>query len=235
MKFVLIPAGSFMMGSGIDDDEKPVHKVVIKEPFYMQTTEVTQRQYYRVTNKAGKRYTDKDKLPSSFNPKRLGYGSDKNPVERVSYYDVMAFIDVLNELEGSDKYALPTEAQWEYAARAGTSTRWHFGDDWSKLPGYAWYDQNSGEATHRVASRRSNPWGLYDMYGNVWEWVQDDYAENYNNTPRDGSAHYGDGKYKVLRGSSWYNEAIYTRSANRYKETLDARYNSLGFRLIRKP
>jgi formylglycine-generating enzyme required for sulfatase activity len=129
------------------------------------------------------------------------------------------------------KYRLPTEAEWEYAARAGTTTRFSFGDDDSKLGDYAWYDQNSGSKTHDVGQKKPNPWGLYDMHGNVYEWVQDGYHSDYGGAPIDGSSWEG-GSRSVSRGGSWVNDAGGCRSALRYAD-VGNRDGKLGFRLLR--
>jgi formylglycine-generating enzyme required for sulfatase activity len=162
MEFVLIPAGAFEMGSpsneaGRDDDDGPIHQVTIKNAFYMGKYEVTQEQWRAVMGDN----------PSYFT------GNDNLPVEQVSWDDVQEFIRKLNAKEGTDKYRLPSEAEWEYACRAGTTTRYSFGDSESRLGEYAWYTDNSGSKTHPVGQKKPNPWGLYDMHGNVWEWVLD--------------------------------------------------------------
>jgi formylglycine-generating enzyme required for sulfatase activity len=127
------------------------------------------------------------------NPSPSVFKGDNLPVVSVSWDDVQQFIKKLNEKEGTNKYRLPSEAEWEYAAHAGTTTRYSFGDDESMLVDYAWYDANSGNKTHEVGQKKPNPWGLYDIYGNVWEWVQDKYHDSYNGAPIDGSAWEGDG------------------------------------------
>ena len=156
MVFVLIPAGEFDMGSpssevGRQDNEGPVHLVKIPEPFYMSKYEVTQKQWREV-------------MGSDLSY----YEGDDLPVEQVSWNDVQEFITKLNEREGSVKYRLPSEAEWEYAARAGTSTRYYFGDDESELEDYEWYQENSeGSTPYPVGQKKPNPWGLYDIHGNV--------------------------------------------------------------------
>jgi formylglycine-generating enzyme required for sulfatase activity len=160
MEFVLIPAGSFTMGDdgeSADDDEKPRHRVTISQPFYLGKYEVTQMQWAVVMGN---------------NPSRFKELS--NPVENVSWNDVQEFIRRLNQmLLGARKYRLPTEAEWEYAARAGTTSAYSFGDDAGNLYRYAWYKGNSEDKTHPVGQRDPNAWGLHDMHGNVWEWVED--------------------------------------------------------------
>ena len=132
------------------------HKVTIKNSFYLGKSSVTQKQWKKIMGKN----------PSHFK------GEDR-PVEMVSWKEVQKFVTKLNEKEGTDKYRLPSEAEWEYACRAGTQTRYYFGDDESKLNEYAWYAENSGSQTHSIGQKKPNSWGLYDMHGNVWEWVQD--------------------------------------------------------------
>jgi formylglycine-generating enzyme required for sulfatase activity len=201
MKFTLIPAGEFRMGSNDEasyDDERPVHRVKISKPFYLGIYPVTQREWKVV----------RGNNPSSFK-------GDDLPVETVSWGDVQDFIKKLNAKEGTDKYRLPSEAEWEYACRAGTTTRYSFGNDELELDDYAWYDDNSDDKTHPVGQKKQNPWGLYDMHGNVWEWVQDTWHDNYNGAPTDGSAWEGSGSNRVDRGGGWLGGAGCCRSAFR--------------------
>jgi formylglycine-generating enzyme required for sulfatase activity len=137
------------------------------------------------------------------------FKGDHQPVGNVSWNDAQEFIKKLNDKEGNNKYRLPSEAEWEYAVRAGTTTRYSFGDDVSKLGDYAWCDSNSGGTTHETGQKEPNPWGLYDIHGNVWEWVQDWWHDNYNGAPTDG------------------------RSASRAGIVAGYRSNNLGFRLLR--
>ena len=162
------------------------------------------------------------------------FKGDKLPVETVLWNDVQSFIRKLNEKEGGNKYRLPTEAEWEYSARAGTTTRYSFGDEDSKLGDYAWYNRNSGNTTHEVGQKKPNPWGLYDMHGNVWEWVQDSWRNNYNGAPTDGSAwEGGDVSLRVHRGNGWFGNVMYCRSAGRVLGVADLRHDYQGFRLLR--
>jgi formylglycine-generating enzyme required for sulfatase activity len=219
MKFTLIPAGEFFMGSEESGDEKPVRKVKITSAFYLGTYPVTQREWKAVMGGDN---------PSEFK-------SDDLPVETVSWNDVQEFIKKLNEKEGTDKYRLPSEAEWEYACRAGTTTRYSFGDDGSKLGDYAWYSDNSGGETHPVGQKKPNPYGLHDMHGNVWEWVQDTWHESYDGAPTDGSAwESGDSAHRVIRGGSWRYRARYCRSAYRDHDDPLNRDFDLGFRLLQE-
>ncbi len=214
MKLVWIGPGEFMMGShNGKGNVKPVHQVKITKGFWLGQYEVTQAQYEKVmgTN------------PSSFK-------GDNNPVESVSWEDAMAFCKKLGELEGKT-YTLPTEAQWEYACRAGTKTDYSFGDSVSQLGNYAWYDDNSGGKTHPVGQKQSNGWGLYDMHGNVWEWCLDWYDENYySKSPASDPIGPTSGARRVLRGGSWNNGEISCRTANRYWIIPVCR--DLGFRVL---
>jgi formylglycine-generating enzyme required for sulfatase activity len=220
MKFTLIPAGAFYMGSEESDGEKPVHKVKINNPFYLGTYPVTQREWKAVMGN----YNN----PSYFK-------GDDLPVEQVSWDNVQEFIMKLNEKEGTDKYRLPSEAEWEYACRAGTTTRYSFGDDESELDDYAWYDDNSDGKTYPVGQKKPNSWGLYDMHGNVWEWVYDMWHDSYDGAPTDGSAwEVGNGVNRIFRGGGWINFARFCRSAFRYYFDQRFRNNDLGFRLLRE-
>ena len=221
MEFVLIPAGSFTMGSTIGrESEKPPHQVNIPQSLYLQTTEVSQGQWKRVMGD---------------NPSSFAECGDDCPVENVSWDDVKDFIKKLNVMESSDKYRLPTEAEWEYACRAEKTTEFSFGNDGSKLDEYAWYEVNSEEATHKVATKKPNPWGMYDMHGNIWEWVEDDWHYWYDGSPVGGQAWVDKprGSQRVIRGGSWESNAYDCRSAPRFGEKPGNRSFSLGFRLAK--
>jgi formylglycine-generating enzyme required for sulfatase activity len=224
MEFVLIPAGSFMMGSPdnykyADSDEKPQHKVTISKSFYLGTYEVTQAQWEAVMGSN----------PSLFKGR-------SNPVENVPWEDAQEFIKRLNAKEGHSRYRLPTEAEWEYAARAGSTGVYCFGDDADQLGGYAWYKDNSGKATHPVGQKQSNAWGLYDMHGNVWEWVEDWYDdEYYSRSPGTDPKGPSSGSYRALRGGGCLLRAWYCRSAYRNSPTPGYRHDFIGFRLVLSP
>ncbi|MEO5333746.1 MAG: SUMF1/EgtB/PvdO family nonheme iron enzyme [Magnetococcus sp. YQC-5] len=234
MKFKLIPAGMFTMGctgpaaSGEDcwSDEKPTHQVTISKAFYMGTTEITQGQW---------------KAVMGTNPSYFSSCGDTCPVEQVSWDDLKTFITKLNA-KGEGIYRLPTEAEWEYVARAGTTTAWSFGDNSSKLGDYGWFWDNaqvsysgassSGRGTHPVATKLPNPWGIYDMHGNVWEWVQD-WNTDYSSTAQTDPIYDSSGSGRVFRGGSWGSDARFLRSAlrNSYSPVLRDRF--LGARLAR--
>jgi formylglycine-generating enzyme required for sulfatase activity len=231
MEFVTIKPGSFMMGSRLSPeqvaekfggeaswyrDERPQHEVQISRPFYIQTTEVTQKQWEAVM------VTNRSQMK----------GNVDNPVESVSWDDAKEFIDRLNAKERTRKYRLPTEAEWEYAARAGTTTAFSFGDDIGKLKEYAWYRENSEKKTHPVRKKKPNDWGLYDMHGNVWEWVQDWY-DDYHSDPVVDPKGPDTGADRVMRGGSWDGGAHFCRSADRVNYSPDYRFIDIGFRLAR--
>jgi len=252
MKLVLIPPGEFMMGSpDCDSDahshEKPQHKVRITKPFYLGAHEVTVGQFRQFVEATGhKSEAEKDgrgaygwtgkgwQQDPRFNWRNPGFEqSDEHPVTCVSWNDAVAFCQWLSKKEGKT-YRLPTEAEWEYACRAGTTTRWCFGDDEAALGEYAWYYVNSGEKTHPVGQKRPNAWGLYDMHGNVWEWCADWYAEGYyRKAPPDDPTGPSSGADRVLRGGSWINNLCFARSANRSFYLPELRNLNLGFRVAR--
>ncbi len=223
MEFVLIQPGESDMGSppnetGRFGNEGPVHHVTISEAFYLGKYEVTQKQWHEVME---------------YNPSY--FKGDDLPVENVSWENVQEFIKMLNKKENTHNYRLPSEAEWEYATRAETTTRYSFGDDDSKLGEYAWYSKNSDDKTHPVGNRKANPWGLYDVHGNVWEWVQDEWHNSYNGAPSDGSAwEDGSGADRVFRGGGWFDDAGNCRSAYRSYHGPGNRNRDLGFRLIQE-
>lgn len=214
MEFVLVPAGTFRMGStSVDagENEKPVTDVSISRAFYMGKHEVTQKQWEKVmgTN------------PSDFND------CPDCPVEQVSWNDAQAFVRTLNAMEDSKRYRLPTEAEWEYAARGGTD-----GDRYrADLDAIAWYDKNCNERPHKVEKKAPNAFGLYDMLGNVYEWVQDwkgPYAGGEATDPK-GPAR---GKFRMIRGGSWETGAKSCRASHRLDATPGFRIHALGFRVL---
>ncbi len=226
MEMILIPAGEFLMGSPDSDQdalswEKPQHRVRITKPFYLGKYQVTQEQWETVMGNN----------PSFFK-------GPKNPVERVSWGDCQQFLGKLNakSVAGGGKFQLPNEAQREYACRAGSKTRYCFGDDESKLGEYAWYAANSGTKTHPVGEKKPNAWGLYDMHGDVWEWCQDWYEPRYyKESPVDDPTGATTGSARVCRGGSWYYPAGGCRSAGRFHVEPGLRPYILGLRVSRGP
>ncbi|MCC5829243.1 MAG: SUMF1/EgtB/PvdO family nonheme iron enzyme [Phycisphaeraceae bacterium] len=214
MKLTLIPSGAFVMGAGEDDaeaslSERPAHRVTLTSPFYMGIYPVTQAQYRAVTGKS----------PSHF-PGR------SNPVERVSWYDAQEFCAAISARTGRSVRLL-TEAEWEYACRAGTTA-----SRYGNLNAIGWFDGNSGNTTHPVGAKRANAWGLYDMIGNVWEWCEDNWHDDYEGTPSDGSAWTGGDTARVVRGGSWGHYPQSCRSSRRYRDVPDYCSNYIGFRVV---
>ena len=161
---------------------------------------------------------------------------DNLPVEKVSWNDCQEFIEKLNRKDPGKGYRLPTEAEWEYACRAGTTTNFYSGDSESDLDSVAWYKNNSGSKTHQVGQKSPNAWGLYDMHGNIWEWCEDWYHSSYEVAPKDGSAWIlPAGKHRVMRGGAWSNTLKMCRFVNRDWFRPDGCNGSIGFRLVRNP
>ena len=250
--FVEIPAGSFIMGSSVsekhrDKDEAQV-SVEISRSFEIMSTEVTQKQWFEVM---GWNPSYHQRPEDCSNHDKVNKICPDHPVESVSWNDVQIFIKRLNGsigLKGCDGtpksargcYRLPTEAEWEYAVRAGTQTVYFFGEDVLYLRNYAWYKKyNSEQKTHKVGQKRSNPWGLYDVYGNVNEWVQDFYDGLSGNRDSfaEGSKNWSEDKVsyvpRVTRGGSYYNDFSFFRSANRSFNFSNHRFSYVGFRLVR--
>jgi formylglycine-generating enzyme required for sulfatase activity len=237
-EMVLIRAGEFLMGDDRgEDDEKPVHRVQLSA-FYMDVCEVTQQSYQGLMGK---------------NPAKVP-GPD-HPVERVSWLSAIQYCNMRSWREGlkpcynaetlecdfsADGYRLPTEAEWEYACRAGTSSRWSFGDDTAQLAKHAWFKDNAQKTTHPVKQKSPNPWGLYDMHGNVAEWCNDFSAEGYPSAekvqdPRGPQQ----GEERVLRGGSWTSSDDGCRSAARAAQPpgfadVCFGYEAYGFRCVRR-
>ena len=233
MDFILVQPGSFMMGSPKNephrDNNEILHKVTISKPFYLQSTEVTIQQWEAIVGK------------KIFNRKK---GTGNSPVTRVSFFDCQNFIKKLNALN-KGIYRLPTEAEWEYACRAGTTTAYSWGNsiDCSK----AMYGNNLQKQTECIQHFKSmgflpnqaapvksfapNPWGFYDMHGNVWEWCSDPYREYKSDTVDTG---YNPIKTdaRIKRGGSWYKYGWYCRSANRSYAHPNAKFQTTGFRLV---
>ncbi len=222
LELVLIPAGEFLMGSPAsdrqaEDNERPQHRVRITKPFYMGKYKVMQDQW--------------DAMMGS---NSSAYRGPKYPVNAVSWDDCQAFIKKLNnKFHGQGgTFRLPTEAQWEYACRAGSTTQWCCGDDVSKLGEYAWYEGNAQAAIHPLGLKKPNAWGLYDIHGDLWEWCADTYDRRYYSvSPVDDPAGPSTAGYRVLRGGSWYLGPEYARSARRSWLGPDVGSFLHGFRL----
>jgi len=215
-EMVELPAGSFVMGSNNGEpDEKPLHSVTIVKSFAIGKTEVTQAQWRAVMGN---------------NPSYFEACDDTCPVEQVSWSDAQVFIKKLNVKTGK-LYRLPSEAEWEYACRAGAQQEYCGSDNADSV---AWNNSNSGSylfnSPHPVATRQANAFGLYDMSGNVWEWVEDNYHASYNGAPEDGSA-WMNGTMHVLRGGSWGKDPKFGRAARRSKFSANYSDFSYGFRL----
>jgi formylglycine-generating enzyme required for sulfatase activity len=216
-EMVVIPAGSFVMGSQKNTGEKPQHMVVTRS-YLIGKTEVTQEQWQAVMGNN----------PSFNKGKSL-------PVEQITWFEIQQFIAKLRQ-QSAKKYRLPSEAEWQYAARAGTTTEWSHGNDESKLGDYAWYGENSGGKTKPVGQKLPNAFGLYDMHGNVFEWVEDCPAKDYSGAPADGSAwtaHCSVFDSRVYRGGSSSSDAPILRSASRSSFYPQGRNVIIGFRLAR--
>ncbi len=236
IEMVRIPGGDFVMGDdGGEEDQRPAHRVQIS-PFAMDVCEVTQESYRTLMGKNPAKFT----------------GSD-HPVERVSWYSATQYCNMRSLREGftpcyhaetlecdfaADGYRLPTEAEWEYACRAGTTSQWSFGNDLRAVGKHTWYHGNAAKKTHPVRQKAPNPWGLYDMHGNVAEWCNDFISESYDPSVADRDPLGPSlGDERVLRGGSWQGTADACRSAARNSETprfADACFGTeaYGFRCV---
>jgi formylglycine-generating enzyme required for sulfatase activity len=227
-EMVVVPAGEFMMGSpdyekGRYDSEGPRHPVKIARRFAISKYEVTFDQWDACVATGG--CNIRGAGPSIF-------GRGRQPAIYVSWDDAQQYVKWLSGLTGQD-YRLLSEAEWEYAARAGTTSPYSFGGDEAVLGDYVWYDKNSDIRTHPVGEKKANAFGLFDMHGNVWEWVEDCY-DSYDRTPIDGSAWTkGDCSRRVARGGSWVDNPRDLRSAGRFGFATDNRNSGLGFRVGR--
>ena len=215
---VKVEAGTFMMGATSEMEnpyswEKPVHQVTLPHDYYMGKYEVTQALWQVVMGSN----------PSYFK-------GDDLPVEEVSWEDCQEFISKLNSMIGR-KFRLPTEAEWEYAARGGKKSRGHQYGGSSNISDVAWYDGNSGSKTHPVGMKQANELGIYDMSGNVYEWCQD-WKGSYVNSSQTNPTGAVSGSYRVYRGGSWYYDARYCRSSYRNSGAPGCRLNRLGLRLV---
>ena len=243
----IIPTSKrFMMGSKEYSNEQPAHEVVINYDFEIAKYPVTVGEFRVFVKDTG--YKTEAEIGDGayvwdgedYNKKKDAYWdnpyfeqTDEHPVVCISWNDAKVYCKWLSKKTG-ENYRLPTEAEWEFACRAGTTTKFSFGDDEKELEKYAWYSKNSNNKTHPVGEKLPNPWGLYDMHGNVWEWCEDDWVDNYNNTPTDGKPYISEkSDRKVLRGGSWGFNAYVSRSAGRGWINPGNRGGIVGFRLLR--
>jgi formylglycine-generating enzyme required for sulfatase activity len=229
MKLVLIPKGTFAMGSPIEEagpkNHEDQHQVTISKDYYLGVTEITQGQYEKVmgTN------------PSYFQ-KQLIRDRDSSmfPVDSISWEDAVGFCKKLSDLPEEKKagliYRLPTEAEWEYACRAGSITAYSFGENSKTLGDHAWFLSNSNNQTHPVGAKKPNAWGLYDMHGNAWEWCSDWFGDYPKGALSDPSGP-EEGSYRVIRGGGWSHDASLCRSAFRYGDLPSHRLLNFGFRV----
>ena len=236
LELIWIPPGGFMMGSvdeltalfgeelDLIDSEQPLHQVRITNGFWISKYETTQVQWGAIMNNN----------PSHFKNGENGVSKDTSthPVECVSWNDCQNYLMKLC-IKTKKKYRLPTEAEWEYACRAMTNTVYYYGMDPIVLERYAWYSRNSGGATHPVGLKQPNSWGLFDMFGNVFEWCQDWYDEDYyKDSLVDDPAGPETGECRVIRGGSCYDAAVFCRSSDRNKRKPTERLNDCGFRVV---
>ena len=199
--------------------------VMISHDFWLGRYEVTQAEYAAVMGQN----------PSHFK------GDSNRPVEKISFFDAMSYCARLSSREKAARhlpptheYRLPSEAEWEYACRAGTTNKFSFSDDARDADPYAWTAENSEATTHPVGQKRPNPWGLHDMHGNVWEWCLDWFGQ-YPTVPLVDPAGPASGKFKVFRGGSWNHEMEFTRSANRFTMSPSNGIYFVGFRVVLSP
>jgi formylglycine-generating enzyme required for sulfatase activity len=232
-EMVVLPAGTFWMGSDplldetADEDEQPRHRVTLAEPFAIGRYPVTFDEYDRFAQATGRE-----------EPHAEGWGRERRPVINVDWAAARDYAQWLSECSGRD-YRLPSEAQWEYAARAGSTTAWFWGGAEAGADTHAWYSGNSKDRTWPVGGKRGNSWGLHDMAGNVWEWVEDVWHPDYRGAPGDGDAwvetNSNDAARRVLRGGSWFNSPESLRSAIRIFDGPDFRNSVIGFRVVCRP
>ena len=228
-----VPPGSFQMGSTSGDrDERPVHTVTLSQGFCLGTFEVTQRQWGAVMGNTVADQLEQARRDGGPDWDLRGVGPN-HPMYLVSWNEVHQFLTRLNARDPEFAYRLPTEAEWEYAARAGATSEYHFGNDTTELAEYAWYLGSADYRTHPVGQRRPNAWGLHDMHGNVWEWVQDR-CRSYSRRAMVDPTGPGSGVDRSMRGGSWGNPARSQRAAHRTCNSPASRSRGLGFRLVRE-
>ncbi len=229
-RYLLVEPGEFIMGDGQGTrSEKPTHHVKITEPFFCGERPVTQAHWQTIMGDN----------PSAFTE---GWAAGLRPVEQVSWVEVHLFLEQFNRLDGNNVrlgvrgiWRLPSEAEWEYLARANTNKRWAFGDRDGDLSDYGWHAGNSGASTREVGQKKPNPWGFLDLHGQVSEWCEDTFEPNYDShkgvqTPRKGKS-----LRRIHRGGSWFTESDSTRCASRGSALMDHRSDGIGFRLVWQP
>ena len=229
-RYILIEPGSFIMGDGKGTRaEQPPHTVKITEPFFCGERPVTKAHWQAIMEHNPARFTD-------------GWAAGLRPVEQVSWDDAGEFLTRLNNIDSESErlgfrgiWRLPTEAEWEFVARAGTQTRWSFGDRDGDLNDHGWHAGNSGASTREVGQKKSNPWGFLDLHGQVSEWCQDCFSPNYVNHGNRPSAHKCDTERRVHRGGSWFTESDSTRCSSRGSSMRQNRSDGIGLRLVWQP
>lgn len=229
-RYLLVEPGHFVMGDlNGTRMEQPPRKVELTEPFFAGERPVTQAHWQAVMDSNPSRFTD-------------GWAAGLRPVEQVSWNDAQTFIDRLNRAEQgierlglSGIWRLPTESEWEYLARAGTTTRWSFGDRDSELNDHGWHAGNSGASTREVGQKKPNPWGFLDLHGQVSEWCQDCFASDYTDHDNGQAPFSNDSTRRVHRGGSWFTESDSTRCSSRGSAPQDSKRDGIGLRLVWQP
>lgn len=221
-KRVEIPGGPNLGGSSLFFSIAPQHKIGSRESVYVKiarsfamcTTEVTQGQWKEIMGN---------------NPSEFHNCGDNCPVENVSWNEAKEFIKKLNARTGK-QYRLPSEQEWAYACQAGVNSEYCGSDN---IDSVAWYQGNAENETHPISTKRANAWGIYDMSGNVWEWVEDSWHEDFKGAPTDGGPWIGDSTNRVIRGGSWFSDAQSVHATKRFGFNQSGRSNNIGFRIAR--
>tara|TARA_B100001093_G_scaffold2499_2_gene2460 strand:- start:541 stop:1281 length:741 start_codon:yes stop_codon:yes gene_type:complete len=230
-RYILVEPGFFTMGDASGNrTEQPPHEVQITEPFFCGERPVTQLHWATIMGDNPSRFQE-------------GWAAGLRPVEQVSWHDVELFLSRLNATDSNNErlgmkgeWRLPTESEWEFLARAGTKSRWSFGDRDGELNEYGWHAGNSGASTREVGQKKANPWGFLDLHGQVSEWCQDSWSVNYNRHTNSQLA-FEDVKAtrRVHRGGSWFTESDSTRCSARGSASMEFRSDGIGFRLVWQP
>ena len=228
----LIEPGRFIMGDERGDgaqNEQPAHDVEIVRPFFLGERPVTQAQWFDVMGANPSKHQE-------------GWSAGLRPVESITFDEVKGFLELLNLRDSGEvrlglpgHWRLPSEAEWEYAAKAGTRSRWWFGDRDRDLDDNGWHAGNSGGSTREVGSKSSNPWGLFDMNGLVYEWCEDHYARRYDESRTQAAYTTPGGTRRVIRGGAWFTESDATRSSARSSAANEKRSDGIGLRLVWEP